>query len=648
MAEKVILEVEVKSSKASKDIKKVGSGSKTAAKETTLLSIAMGGVKKAMLAIKTTSKLLFGSIKAGLISTGIGIFVVLIGSLFAWFSKTKKGAEKLEMILAVVGATITVVVNRVAKFGSAIAKFFKGDFKGAAKDMKAAFSGVGAEIKNNIKTTQDLTRAQQELRDTTRDLTVQTARQKSEIEALRLIGEDITKTDEERLVAMQSAFDMEQKLMDERVANAAEHLRLLKVNATMSDNMADDLDELAQAEIALHDIRAESAAKQVGLNNFLNGLKAQNHAKSMARKQERMDKEKEAADDHSRIVAMSSAILQKQYYSQLDNAEELDRAIRYTALVRAKREVEASKATERAKFVALGLLESEFQRVNLLNETKYQDERDAIALQSKEATDGKLRALEEEHALVMEEDANERALLSIEQQRNNELDAVVGMERETDLKAAINKKYNQKITAQNKATSDASRKFGKGDLAAIGSMFGAAANLQETGSKGWKKNKIAEARIGSVMGAMSAYNSLAAIPVVGVGLGIIAAALALKTGQAQVDEINATEIPPATGLKAGGLVGGYGNGTSDSVNAKLSRGEVVINAKSAKMFRGALSRMNVAGGGIGFARGGATTTAEGLGLDSVLSDEPLRAFVITDDLTDSQDKLAQIRRRSNL
>ena len=46
MAEKVILEVEVKSAKAGKDIKKVGDGSKVAATQTTLLSGAMAGVKK--------------------------------------------------------------------------------------------------------------------------------------------------------------------------------------------------------------------------------------------------------------------------------------------------------------------------------------------------------------------------------------------------------------------------------------------------------------------------------------------------------------------------------------------------------------------------------------------------------------------------
>ena len=100
-------------------------------------------------------------------------------------------------------------------------------------------------------------------------------------------------------------------------------------------------------------------------------------------------------------------------------------------------------------------------------------------------------------------------------------------------------------------------------------------------------------------------------------------------------------------MARGGVVGGYGSGTSDSVNAKLSRGEVVINAKSAKMFRGALSGMNVAGGGVGFARGGATSEDTGEGITG-LSTAPIKAYVLTDSISDSQAKLAKIRRRSKL
>jgi len=65
------------------------------------------------------------------------------------------------------------------------------------------------------------------------------------------------------------------------------------------------------------------------------------------------------------------------------------------------------------------------------------------------------------------------------------------------------------------------------------------------------------------------------------------------------------------------------------------------------MFRGALSNMNVAGGGVGFARGGATSEDTGEGVAG-LSNEPIKAFVLTDSMSDSQAKLAKIRRRSKL
>jgi hypothetical protein len=47
----------------------------------------------------------------------------------------------------------------------------------------------------------------------------------------------------------------------------------------------------------------------------------------------------------------------------------------------------------------------------------------------------------------------------------------------------------------------------------------------------------------------------------------------------------------------GGLVTGPGTGTSDSIDAKLSNGEVVINAKSANAFAPLLDAINQAGGG---------------------------------------------------
>jgi hypothetical protein len=47
----------------------------------------------------------------------------------------------------------------------------------------------------------------------------------------------------------------------------------------------------------------------------------------------------------------------------------------------------------------------------------------------------------------------------------------------------------------------------------------------------------------------------------------------------------------------GSIVKGPGTGTSDSINARLSNGEAVINAKSTRMFKPLLSMINKAGGG---------------------------------------------------
>ena len=101
--------------------------------------------------------------------------------------------------------------------------------------------------------------------------------------------------------------------------------------------------------------------------------------------------------------------------------------------------------------------------------------------------------------------------------------------------------------------------------------------------------------------------------------------------------------PKALGFAAGGMVGGGGTATSDSIRARLSRGESVINAKSTRMFKPLLSAMNEAGGGRRFADGGIVGGDTG-----GMSTGTVKAFVVADDVTKTQDRLAKIRRKSTL
>ena len=222
------------------------------------------------------AKTLFTVIKTGIAATGIGLLVVAFASLATHFTQTKKGAELLEKTLKTVGAAISVITDRAAKLGGAVIKFFSGDLKGAAEDAKAAVSGVVAEINEEVDATMKMVTANQKLRDAQRELNVETAQSVADIEKLKLIAEDITKTYEEREEAATQAFEIETDLENKRIALAEEAVELeLERHRIMGKDgvMAEDLDALSELEINLANVRQESAGRQISLQNFLNGLR---------------------------------------------------------------------------------------------------------------------------------------------------------------------------------------------------------------------------------------------------------------------------------------------------------------------------------------------------------------------------------------
>jgi hypothetical protein len=104
----------------------------------------------------------------------------------------------------------------------------------------------------------------------------------------------------------------------------------------------------------------------------------------------------------------------------------------------------------------------------------------------------------------------------------------------------------------------------------------------------------------------------------------------------------------------GALLRGPGTGTSDSMNARLSNGEVVINARSSQLFKPLLSDINVAGGGVAFARGGqfggtyVSSLAGQVNQQAALRDAVmagvagLKVITLVQDINTAQDKQAQI------
>ena len=137
-----------------------------------------GGIKASVMGMKT--------LKGAIAATGVGLLVIAVGSLVAWFTKTQRGAEFLEKATASLGAVFNVLTDKLSlvgetimgvfqnpkqalidfkdmikKFvtdkiaavtemfgllGGAISKVFKGDFKGAMKDAGAAAKVYATEV----------------------------------------------------------------------------------------------------------------------------------------------------------------------------------------------------------------------------------------------------------------------------------------------------------------------------------------------------------------------------------------------------------------------------------------------------------------------------------------------------------------------
>ena len=503
--------------------------------------LTLGGVKTAFAKIIPTSKLLFKSLKMGLISTGIGAFVVLIGSLVSYFTNTQKGADKLAVVFAGLGTAVAVITDRISQFGSAVTQFFSGDFKGAAETVKGVVSGIGEEIKEEVAAITEITKRVQELRDVERDFGVERAKTNQEIAKARLLAEDENLTLQERIKHLETANKLELQTTADAIKLAEEKLLLKQQEVGLGESMAEDLDEVAQLEIELINLQTQSFSTRKRLATGIETLRVEQRTEEKARETERL------------------------------------KAIE-----------EETKAQEKAA-----------QELQKINEKKLADD----------------QKLAEQQKLI-------------DQQRL--ADAVTLAQAEQSLNDATFNAISTGITSLSGVLKKGSQAQKAAALFQIGVDTAKAISTLVTGSE------IAASQFAAATGPAAPFTYAAT------KISLYATGLAGILGNiSQAKQLLSSE--PA--YASGGMVGGYGSGTSDSVSARLSKGESVINARSTSMFQPLLSAMNVAGGGVGFARGG---VAGGSSIPTNASAfmSPVKTYVVTDEMTNSQNQLASIRRKA--
>lgn len=194
---------------------------------------------------------------------------------------------------------------------------------------------------------------------------------------------------------------------------------------------------------------------------------------------------------------------------------------------------------------------------------------------------------------------------------------------------------------------------------------------EEIKKKYFEKNKklqLANAYIQMFQSAISAYASMAAIPIAGPFLGGLAAGAALLLGRENIKNIKAqtyegsgsgggsSSAPPqpspnlGKNYEKGGMIGGKRHAEGGTL-IEAEAGEAIMTRGAVTMFAPLLSQLNQIGGGTSFARSAVTTSPDNPAITNPAAESApiiVKSYVVSGELTSTQEKNARLKDLSTL
>tara|TARA_R110000868_G_scaffold113675_1_gene304871 strand:+ start:14003 stop:16021 length:2019 start_codon:yes stop_codon:yes gene_type:complete len=566
----------------SQGVKGLGSTMKILAANPVMLFVTLlvGGLKMLFDAFKSTKK---GGEQVEQVMAGVGaamdvlrdLAVTLVDMLIGVFKDPKQAVLDLwEAIKTNLYNRLIGIVEFLPKMGQALKQAFSLDFSGAAKTAADAVGMVVLGVENVTDKAMEM-------------------------------GEAISDVFKEVMADANAAAGVKKTL--QQIADAQRELNVRR---------AEQNKEIALAKERINDENLSYAERIDALNLV-----------AVA--------EKKLADDQLSLSKRKLAAMELEASLSDSNAETLD-AIAQQKITIANEEMESAMKSKQVATSILGLTNRQLaaEKTAAAEKKRLDDEElKRIELLSAAEYDRKKRDIDAEFELLMMADVKniERLKEVLNQQMMLEL---ANADLTTNEKLLILKKYgdakmalDEAVALNEKELADKKREQLYQDAAAAAGALNLIADAVGKETALGKTAAIGSATISALLAANQAYASVSAIPFVGPVLGVAAAAAALAAGYKNVQEIRAvsTAVPK---FQSGGLVRGAGSGKSDSINAQLSMGESVINARSTQMFQPLLSKINQLGGGSSFDN--SLLDSKGGGASGGMP--PMKAYVVSQDM----------------
>ena len=369
------------------------------------------GLRQKQVALKGVISALGGAsgalrvLKVALVSTGIGAIVVLLGSLIAFLTKTQAGTNKLAQVMAGFGAVVDLATNKLIQIGKetvaaweafkegyptlykilgVFGDIAKGAFELASgiKYLTMLFPEATEEFKQAAIEAAKLEAASQRLADSERELAVQTSERRAEIERLKEISDDETKSYNERIIASKAAGKAEQETIEKQIELAEESLRIITAQNKMKGELLKDDDAQAEATIRLNELKADAAKKERLDENRIQALLRQ-HQREV---QKLAEEERKREEQRLKIEAANRQAfteLQRNLAKQLDDEEELTKTKDEQLRTQKANALEALNIAKleliaRAKYLGqeeeIAKIQTDFTRLRALTAERYEKE----------------------------------------------------------------------------------------------------------------------------------------------------------------------------------------------------------------------------------------------------------------------------------
>lgn len=552
-----------------------------------------------------------GAVKNGFTALSSTPIIAILGALVTIIQKVIQNLKSSEATMN----AVTIAMAPLNAGGRALQVVMQKLGEGIAKVVETLtrWADKLGLINEAMKTEQQIVKDEIALQLREREVIQENADSQLKIAELKAKAADkATYSAKERLAFLQEALAEEDAVAKRELENAREQYRILQEKSKLAANSKEDNDELARSYAAMREAETSYFNKSRELTAQMveakRAIAAEDQAAAAARK--------EAADAE---IAAAEAQLQA-----LTQAQEHALDIR-------TREIEA-----RLKLVEEGSLKEYQLQQELL---AAQLEADIKRLEAEEGTDELIKLRREEYLQEMtrldeEWEAEAEAVANELLQAN--LDAIFA-EQEAR-KAAFEEQKAQELEKQQLAEETA---------LAFASVAGSIAGMLQTFGEENRElarlsKVIALAQIAIETGVATAKGISAAMSV-----PFPANLAAIATTITTIISGMTSAISTVKGAKfaTGGLVVGPGTATSDSIPARLSNGESVMNARSTAMFGPLLSSLNQAGGGVAFnpAAGGQREGYEFLAAAVAAGMKNVNLHVGVDEITRVQDRVGQIK-----